>query len=247
MRLSNILCVCFAFLVFAADARAQDISAADILKKTDSVRSPSPNFVFSVRLQSKTRSGQSESEFEVSVRDSTKSLVLYRQPLKQRGRAMLLDGPNMWIHIPGTNRPIRISAQQQLVGAVSNADVARVVFSIDYDSDRIEKLRMGDTPALKLSLRAKQRTSSYQTVSLWVGDQDYRPLKAEFFSLSGKLVRTIDYKGYKSVLGKLRPTVLEISDAINPSVSATLTFSDFKVKETPAEYYQPSYLGRLSH
>lgn len=49
------------------------------------------------------------------------------------------------------------------------------------------------------------------------------------------------------MLGKLRPTVLEISDAINPSVSATLTFSDFKVKETPAEHYQPSYLGRLSH
>lgn len=247
MKFIKIVSVCLAIGLCAASVRAQDMDAADILRKTDSVRSPSPNFAFTVQLQSRSRAGQNESEFEVSVRESTKSLVLYRQPLKQRGRALLLDGPNMWIHIPGTNRPIRISAQQQLAGAVSNADVARVVFSIDYDSERIEKVRVGDTPALKLSLRAKQRTSSYQTIQLWVGEQDYRPLKAEFYSLSGKLVRTIQYGGYKPVLGRHRPTVLEITDAINPSVSATLTFSNFKIKETPAEYYQPSYLGRLSH
>lgn len=247
MRFFQTFIACLAFAVCAGGVRAQESDPAEILKKTDSVRSPSPNFVFSVHLLSKTRAGESESEFDVSVRESTKSLVLYRQPVKQRGRALLLDGPNMWIHIPGTSRPIRISAQQQLVGAVSNADVARVVFSIDYDTERTEKTRIGETSALKLSLRAKQRTSSYQTVSLWVGDQDYRPLKAEFFSLSGKLVRTIHYGGYKPVLGRQRPTVLEISDAINPSVSATLTFSDFKVKETPAEHYQPAYLGRLAH
>jgi outer membrane lipoprotein-sorting protein len=247
MKLLKFLSVCLVFAFCAAGARAQDVAPAEILRKTDAVRSPSPNFAFTVHLQSKTRSGQTESEFDVSVRESTKSLVLYRKPLKQRGRALLLDGPNMWIHIPGTNRPIRISAQQQLVGAVSNADVARVVFSIDYETERIEQVRASDTPALKLSLRAKQRTSSYQTIHLWVGERDYRPLKAEFFSLSGKLVRTIHYGGYKPVLGRLRPTVLEIADAINPSVSATLTFSDFEIKETPAEYYQPSYLGRLSH
>lgn len=247
MKFIRIISACLAIGLCAAGVRAQEMDAADILRKTDSVRSPSPNFAFTVQLQSRTRAGQSESEFEVSIRESTKSLVLYRQPLKQRGRALLLDGPNMWIHIPGTNRPIRISAQQQLVGAVSNADVARVVFSIDYASERIEKVRLGDTPALKLSLRAKQPTSSYQTIQLWVGEQDYRPLKAEFFSLSGKLVRTIQYGGYKPVLGRQRPTVLEITDAINPSVSATLTFSNFRIKETPAEYYQPSYLGRLSH
>jgi len=247
MRLIHLLFACLAFAGGASAARAQDPAAADILKKTDAVRSPSANFAFNVRLQANTRSGQSESEFEVRVRESTKSLVVYRQPVKQRGRAMLLDGPNMWIYIPGTSRPMRISAQQQLVGAVSNADVARVVFSLDYDTERVEKLRADEGPALKLSLRAKQRTSSYQTIALWVGERDYRPLKAEFYSLSGKLVRTIRYTGYQSVLGAQRPTVLEIADAINPSAGATLTFSDFEIKETPAEHYQPSYLTRLSH
>lgn len=226
---------------------AQEMDAVSILKKVDSIRSPADNFTFTVKLHSKTASSETESEFEVWVRNSTKSLVLYRQPIKQRGRSLLLDGSNMWIYIPGTSRPMRISPQQQLTGAVSSADVARVVFSLDYMAESIEKQRIDDLPVLKLDLHARQNSVTYQRIHLWVTEKELHPLKADFFSLSGKLIRSIQYSGYQNVLGKQRPTILEISDAINPTVKATMSYSNFKIKDTPEEYYQPSYLGRLEN
>lgn len=234
-------------LTALSSAFAQEMDAASILKKVDAIRSPSDNFVFTVRLQSQTSSSENESEFEVFVRNSTKSLVLYRQPLKQRGRALLLDGANMWIYIPGTSRPVRISPQQQLIGAVSNADVARVVFSLDYTADNIEKQRLDDSPTLKLDLRARQNSVLYQRIHLWVDEKKLNPLRADFFSISGKLIRTIKYSGYQNVLGKERPTTLHIFDAINPTIKATLRYSGFRIQTTPEEYYQPSYLERLEN
>ena len=142
---------------------------------------------------------------------------------------------------------MRISPQQQLIGAVSNADVARVVFSLDYIAGGIEKQRLDDLPVLKLDLRARQNNVPYQRIDLWVAEKTLHPLRADFFSLSGKLIRTIRYSGYQNVLGKERPTILQISDAINPTTKAILSYSNFKIKDTPEEYYQPSYLGRLAN
>jgi outer membrane lipoprotein-sorting protein len=246
----KILIASIAFVVASLGwvvASAQETDPAAILKKVDDIRSPGENFVFTVQLQARTARGDNESEFDVSVRNSTKSLVLYRQPIKQRGRALLLDGANMWIYIPGTSRPVRISPQQQLIGAVSNADVARVVFSLDYQAQAVERVTLNDKPALKLTLAAHQDNSTYQRIHLWVAEKTFAPQRAEFFSLSGKLVRAIDYQGYQKVLDQMRPTVLEITDAITPSNHAILRYSNFRIKETPEEYYQPAYLGRLAN
>jgi len=161
------------------------------------------------------------------------------------GRALLLDGQNMWIYIPGTSRALRISPQQQLLGAVSNADVARVVFSLDYSAETVDKSTEGDIPALKLQLVSLQENVPYKRISLWVAAQDYRPLRAEFHALSGKLLRTVYYRVYQDIEGKRRPTVLEITSALNAEEKTTMTYSRFVLKETPAEYYQPSFLSRL--
>jgi len=236
---------CFAVAIPSAFAQALD--AASILERVDAIRSPSENFTFTVKLRTQTASVQTDSELEVFVRDGTKSLVLYRRPVKQRGRALLMDGNNMWIHIPGTSRPMRISPQQQLTGAVSNADVARVVFNLDYVADNIETQRVDDVPVLKLDLRARASHVSYQRIHLWVHEESLHPMKADFFSISGRRMRTIEYSGYQNILGGQRPTILQISDAINPGVQATLTYSNFKLQETPEAYYQPSYLGRLAN
>ena len=236
-----------AILTSQSSSLAQELDAASILKNVDAIRSPSDNFIFTVKLHSQTSSSENESEFEVLVRNSTKSLVLYRQPIKQRGRALLLDGTNMWIYIPGTSRPVRISPQQQLVGAVSNADVARIVFNLDYIADSVEKQNLDDLSILKLDLHARQNDVPYQRVQLWVAEKNLHPMKAAFFSLSGKLIRTIEYDGYQNILGQQRPTILRIFDVINPTIKATLSYSNFKIQETPEEYYQPSYLGRLAN
>jgi len=174
-------------------------------------------------------------------------LVLFRAPLKQRGRAILMDGPNMWIYIPGTNRPIRISPQQQLTGAASNSDVARIVFSLDYIAQKMEYRNMDNIPIIQLNLHAREKNAVYQQVNLLVEEKNLHPLKAEFFSLSGKLIRTIEYSGYKDVLGKQRPMTVTIFDAVKSGAKVVMHYYNMRIENTPPEYYQPSYLGRFAN
>jgi len=95
-------------------------------------------------------------------------------------------------------------------------------------------------------LVAKHKSATYRKIELWFTRDQYHPVRADFFSLSGKLLRTVEYQGYQMVLGKMRPMVLKITDALQSTNQAILTYSKFQIKETPVEFFQPAYLNRLS-
>ena len=120
--------------VFGASAAvlAAGIALADdgasLLRKVDEIRAPGASFQFTVQLMSDS----SSQTMRVSVRDSTKGLVQYQKPARMKGRSILFVGKNMWIHVPGARRALRITPQQRILGSVSSADVARTVYSEDY-------------------------------------------------------------------------------------------------------------------
>jgi outer membrane lipoprotein-sorting protein len=100
----------------------------EILERVDQIRAPAQTFVFRLKVTVNQEDKDSQAEFLVKVKDAKKSLVIYKSPPANRGRVLLLVENNMWIYIPGTRNPLRISPQQQIMGRVSNADAARVVF-----------------------------------------------------------------------------------------------------------------------
>lgn len=229
--------------VVAADNLNIPLSPAEILTRVDNIRAPGSDFIFSVMAD--VNKGESSSEYTVKVNNSTKSLVLYTKPIKNKGRVILLDDRNMWIYIPGTSRAMRISPQQQLVGAASNADISRVVFKIDYHPisavTKIEPTR----EVIELELQAKEASTPYRKVVLSVDKYNLQPIKADFYALSGKQLKSIEYLEYTSVLGEQRPVKLVISDRVDTSKTTTLTYSHFSLEKTPEAFYQPSYLNRL--
>lgn len=227
---------------FLANAYSPE-ELASLLERVDHIRAPSDDFIFTVSAN--VNNGKNVSEYTVRVHQSSKSLVLYTKPIKNKGRVILMDGRNMWIYIPGTSRPMRISPQQQLVGAASNADIARVVFSLDYSVESATNKTNDEQPIIELQLKAKDKSTPYGTITLIVEQDTFHPLRAELFALSGKLLKTIEYKDYEQILGEMRPTTLSIADNINTDNITVLTYSDFKLEDTPEEYYQPTFLSRL--
>lgn len=220
------------------------LSPSEVLEHVDNVRAPGPDFVFTVLADQTNKPNAADNVFNVRVRESKKSLVLYLEPVKQRGRVLLMDGPNMWIYIPGTSRSVRISPQQQLVGGVSNADVARVVFSLDYSADKVETVTEDGRSLFKLYLSAKSKDSSYKTVHLYC-NAEYEPLRADFFAISGKLLRTAHFEGYEMVLGKMRPMSIRMVSNVDSDDNVVLKYSKMEVKQTPQAHFQPSYLNQL--
>nr|VFK53680.1 MAG: Outer membrane lipoprotein-sorting protein [Candidatus Kentron sp. TUN]VFK54067.1 MAG: Outer membrane lipoprotein-sorting protein [Candidatus Kentron sp. TUN]VFK55267.1 MAG: Outer membrane lipoprotein-sorting protein [Candidatus Kentron sp. TUN] len=216
-----------------------------ILDAVDAIRAPGDDFGFSLEVTHvRPNKDDLEYEFDVRVKDRTKSLVKYTAPLTARGKLLLMLEENMWIYIPGTRRAIRISPQQQLLGQVSNADVARVVYSIDYRADAMVEEKSENTDAYRVTLKPRNN-SPYGKIELVVAKSDCRPLKAAFYTLSGRLLKTISYHDYRDVAGRSRPMQLEIEDAIKKGERTLLDYSNLDIVDTPDSWFQKNYLPRL--
>lgn len=230
-------------IVFIGNAYC--LTPQEILKRVDEIRSPADSFTFNLKVTVRKGTDESIAGFSVRVKDARKSLVLYKSPPSNKGRVLLMVGDNMWIYIPGTRNPMRISPQQQMMGDVSNADVARVVYSLDYEAESMEKDNMGDKKVLRLTLTPKTKGAAYKVIKLWVEKDSLKPLKGEFSALTGRPLKTVFYKGYKEILGKERPTIFEIHDAIKRSEISIMQYSDIRIEDTPDIYFQKTYMERV--
>lgn len=238
--------ICCLLSVFCFLSSGGAITPREILEKVDEIRAPAKTFAFNLKITLNKADEESEVEFAVRVKDAKKSLIIYKSPPFYKGRVLLMVEDNMWIYIPGTRNPIRISPQQQILGRVSNADVARVVYSLDYNADTVKEDILEGMKAFKISLNAKTKGAAYKNIDLWVERDSYRPIKAEFYALSGMLLKTAFYKGYKEIFGKERPTILEIHDEIKKSEITFMQYINIRVEDTPDAYFQKTYMERLS-
>lgn len=222
------------------------LAPQEILKKVDEIRAPGNNFIQEVKITFKKGQEETVNRISVRVSEMIKSLAIFKYPPSQKGRVILMVENNMWIYFPGSKKPIRISPAQKLLGQVSNADVARVSYSLDYKAELVEDDNTGNKKLLKMSLKAKTKGAAYGSIKLWMEKDSFKPDKAEFYSLSGRLLKTIYYKSYKHILGKERPTVHEIHDAINKSEITIMEYTDMKVDDTPDKYFQKTFMSRVS-
>ena len=84
---------------------------------------------------------------------------------------------------------------------------------------RTEKIDGEDTTCS--SSPRVDRTVAYHRVLYWV-KQDNFPDKAEFYSLSDRLLKTCRYENFQRMAGKLRPTRLVMQDALRKGEKSTL-------------------------
>ena len=223
------------------------LTPEELLIKADEIRAPGQNFVQDVRVILKKGNTETASNRLVTrVKGHTRSLAIFKEPPTQKGQVLLMLDNNMWIYFPTTKKPIRISPAQQLLGNVSNADVARVVYNIDYKAESVEEETSGTDKLLRLFLKAKTEGAAYGSIKLWLHKDSYKLNKAEFYTLAGRLLKTTYYKGYKQLLGKDRPTFLEIHDAVKKDEITTMEYLSMKIEDTPDNYFQRAFMDRAS-
>ena len=96
-----------------------------------------------------------------------------------------------------------------------------------------------------LSLSAADRGVTYSKVKYWVAEKDNRPLKAEFYALSGRLLKTARYEEFKDMAGRVRPTRLVLEDALREGEVSVLTYETMKIRDLPERMFTREYLRRL--
>jgi len=228
----------------SADADAASAREPTLLQQVDAVRAPGDAFTFKVAV---TTPDGDALKLSVRVSGQVNSLVRYLEPPRSAGRSLLFVERNMWIYVPGTRRVLRISPQQRILGGVANADVARVVYSLDYTLEAVEERpEEGGERRRRLVMSGRSKGAAYGRIELVVAGEDVRPLRASFFAASGRRhLKTVYFEGYREVLGRSRPTVLRVIDHLNAGEETLIEYSDFALEDTPAAWFQPTYLKRL--
>jgi hypothetical protein len=89
------------------------------------------------------------------------------------------------------------------------------------------------------------RTVTYQRVKYWVGRSSYAPFKAEFYSLSERLLKTCTYDNLRQLGGRVRPARLVMVDALRSESRSEMDYMDMKTRELPDKVFTKEYLKKL--
>jgi outer membrane lipoprotein-sorting protein len=183
--------------------------------------------------------------FRVLSKGNENTIVMVTEPASERGQIMLMKGRDLWVFLPNVSQPVRLSLAQRLTGQVANGDLARANFAGDYNPklQRTETVE-GETHDV-LELTAVDRGVTYSRVLYWVRKSNSWPYKAEFYSLSNRLLKTCHYEKFEKMAGRVRPTRLVMTDALRKGEESVLDYSAMKLRELPDKIFTKDYLKKL--
>src|SRR5437867_803163 len=189
-----------------------------ILSKVDGYRNAFDSFAVDVELTTTSPDGHSDSsKFRVYGKGSDRSVVEFTAPQTEKGKYLLMLRDAMWIYMPSASRPIRISPLQRLMGQASNGDVARTSFTVDYTPTTIDE----EQDQWVLDLSAKDPSVAYSRVRLWVDKKSYQPRRADFYVVSGKLIKRALYHLDRGVV-----TSVTIDDLLRPGNRTVMRYAN---------------------
>jgi len=251
MRLKTRLlgCVLFALLLTTGVSSSQeegDEFARALVEKADRVRFPAEGFQVDAAINTYTNAGEVESrEFQVLSKGNENTIVRVVEPASERGQMMLMKGRELWVFLPNVSQPVRLGLGQRLTGQVANGDLARANFAGGYKPTLLRTEEVDGEKCHVLDLRAVDRSVTYGRVLYWVRQSNNWPHKAEFYSLSGRLLKTARYQNFQSMAGGVRPARLLMEDALRKGEQSTLDYSGMQMRELPDKYFSKDFLKRL--
>lgn len=232
--------------IHAQQSPPDDATARSILEKADEIRFPKGGFQVDISVTTLKDGQQTEArKYRVLSKGNANTVVMITEPASERGQIMLMKDRDLWVFLPDVSQPVRLSLAQRLTGQVSNGDLARANFAGDYNPTILRTDTIDGEPYYVLELTAVDRGVTYHRVLYWVKQSNNFPHRAEFYSLSNRLLKLCVYESPKRMLGIMRPSRLVMQDALRKGEQSVLEYNDMKVRELPDRVFTKEYLRRL--
>ena len=178
------------------------------------------------------------SAFEVYVGTGRRSLALARSG-REAGQKVLMLDDQFWLFLSASQRPIRITPMQKMLGEASIGDIASLRWQEDY---RIVT-RQSEQETQWLTLEAARAGLSYQRVELQVRTDDYAPLSARFFLTSGKLAKTAAFE-LNEAGGELIVSSMTLTDEVMGGEVTRIHYQRVTEVDIPDRWFSPAFLAR---
>ncbi len=212
---------------------AADVAARELLLAADASWHVVDEGIISVRALVRGPDGVPfTSELDVYVKGADRTLCVFREG-KQKGRRVLVVGDKVWLIVPGSKRPIPISASQRLLGGASVADVARMRLADEFDGTvRSGSEDVDGKPCRVVDLVARSAKASYAAGTLWIDEGDRLPRRLRLALRSGKQAKEVLFTAFRREGGREVLSQMEIRHLL-PHERGQMTLLDY-VRYRPA-------------
>lgn len=224
-----------------------DKLAREMLLRADRIRFPEAGFQVDVTITTTQPDREpDERAYRILSKGNSMTLVQTTAPAIDRNQILLMRDRDLWAFLPNLSQPIRLPLSQRLTGEVANGDLARANFVGDYEPKILRKETIDGETYQVLQLDAIDKWVTYRRVLYWLNVSNSRPFKAEFYALSGRLLKTSHYQEFESIDGTVRPTRLLIDDALRRGNRSVLEYSNMVERNLPDKIFTKDYLKKLS-
>jgi hypothetical protein len=217
-------------------------SARELLAASDAARGGDNDGLALRSTVTSYRGNEARKSYTLSIEaDRLNSVAMFVEPARSKGLKMLVQERNMWFLSPELAKPVPISPRQRLLGEASNGDIATTNYSRDYDATILGEAPIDEASCYVLALKAKEKDVTYDKIVYYIDKKSKLGLKAEYYTLSDKLLKTAAFQYDNTLLseGKTLPFVsrMEIVDALNAEDKTIIAYSDVQSKKIPPSQF----------
>lgn len=235
-------------LAAAATAFVQDVPT--LLKAADKYRMGEENMQVEMMISVFNGDGSPDKErrYTVFAQAKHQSLVLMQSPA-EKGQKVLMLGDDFWLLMPNSQRPLRITPMQKLLGDASTGDIATMSWADDYSGTVAGEEPCGEPKqaCIHLSLNANRKGVTYQRIELWLGKARHEPIKADLYVQSDKLAKQARFVMDKPSTATSAPTLVAemlLRDQLTNKKETQVRYLGRKEKSVPEAWLNPMFLAR---
>lgn len=193
-----------------------------------------------ITVENGVASGQHQ--LDVKISDKGYALVEVLAPKNQRGRRTLLRDRDLWLYLPTSSNIIRIAPLQRVFGSASIADVLNVSYLNGYSIQSSRKSANGNL--LQLSLKSKDAGATYARIDLDYDLATDRPVESRHYTVSDRLLKTIQYKTFRNYDGSPKVEKIVIVDGIRKSSAVWMRMGEYGKATYPDSMFTKTALSR---
>lgn len=236
---------CFMGLPFFSLQAA--MSPQEILAKADEARGNAEGVEWEIRIESIEGGREQQRTIRVTAR-SFNSLAEFLAPANVKGQKLLMLDRNMWFAKPGLSKAVPISPRQKLMGGAANGDIASTNYAGDYNVAHVFEEAVGGERCVLFDLAAKDKKATYDRIKYWISKERLVGLKAEFYTISGKMFKTATFEYGNSITidGQPRAFIskMVITSAIINEDVTTMHYLKPSIKKVPDSIFNLNLLTK---
>ena len=230
------ICAVAMGMVLSLSSAYASLSPKDILRKADQARGNADGVEWRIDIRSVERGRQQQRTLRVRARGFN-SLAEFLAPPNVKGQKLLMLDRNMWFAKPGLSKPVPISPRQKLLGGAANGDIASTNYAGDYTVVKTSEGTVNGEKCYLFDLKASDNRATYDRIRYWISMERLVGVKAEFYTVSGKMFKTavFEYKNSITIDGKPREFIsrMVITSALIKNDVTTMDYGKVVIEKIP--------------